>query len=52
MSDWLEMGGYARFVWGSFGATFTVLIWNVLAPRWRRRDILRRMVEGSGEMDE
>ena len=35
------MGGYAPYVWGSYGLVAAVLIWNVLAPRWRRRQLER-----------
>ncbi|HXQ30844.1 MAG TPA: heme exporter protein CcmD [Steroidobacteraceae bacterium] len=29
MDDFLHMGGYARFVWPSYGIALAVLIWNV-----------------------
>jgi heme exporter protein CcmD len=37
------MGGYATYVWGSFGAAAVVFIWNLLAPSLRRRDILKEL---------
>lgn len=45
MSEWLSMGGYGLYVWGSFGCGLAVLVWNVLAPRLARRELLRQMTE-------
>lgn len=46
------MGGYAVYVWGSFGAAALVLLWNILTPGLERRSVLRRLGEeaenGSG----
>ena len=41
-----DMGGYAIFVWGSFGAAAAVYAWNLMAPRLRRREILQQLAEG------
>jgi heme exporter protein D len=43
------MGGYALFVWGSFGAAALVLLWNILAPRWRRAQVLKTLVSERDE---
>lgn len=48
MSQFLEMGGYALYVWGSFGATLAVFAWNVLAPRRERSRLLRALRENAG----
>ncbi len=29
----LAMGGYGAFVWGAFGLTFVVLLWNFWSAR-------------------
>jgi heme exporter protein CcmD len=29
MEQFLEMGGYARFVWPSFALALAVIVWNV-----------------------
>jgi heme exporter protein D len=46
MSEFFHMGGYAFYVWTSYGIALVVLVLNVLAPmRTRRRlltDIARR----------
>jgi len=46
MAEFLHMGGYASYVWGSFGCGLAVLVWNVLAPRLERRALLRELVDG------
>ncbi len=33
MSEFLRMGGYAAFVWSSFGLAAAVLVWNVASAR-------------------
>ena len=43
MSDFLHMGGYATYVWGSYGVALLVFAWNVAVPRLGRRDVLRRL---------
>jgi heme exporter protein CcmD len=48
VSDFLDMGGYALFVWGSFGATVLVFAWNVIAPR-RERARLRAALRAEGQ---
>jgi heme exporter protein D len=48
MSDFFGMGGYALYVWGSFGATLAVFAWNVLAPRVERARLLRVLREDAG----
>ncbi len=38
MSDFLSMGGYAWYVWGSYGVTVLVLILELIALRRRARE--------------
>lgn len=33
MQEFLDMGGYGAYVWGAFGITVLVLIWNAWAAR-------------------
>ena len=40
-SAFLNMGGYAFYVWGSFGATLLCVMWEVIALRKRRADVLQ-----------
>ena len=46
MSEFLAMGGYAFYVWGSYGAGLLVLAWNVVAPLRARRELLRSLGAG------
>jgi len=42
--DWqafFAMGGYAAFVWPSYGITAVVLVINLAAPHRRERQLLR-----------
>ena len=43
LGDFLAMGGYALYVWGSVGVFLAALAWEGLALGWRRRDILRQL---------
>ncbi|MEZ5499718.1 MAG: heme exporter protein CcmD [Steroidobacteraceae bacterium] len=47
MSDFLEMGGYARYLWPSYGLTFFVIALNIWLARRNYRNAvaeLRRRV--------
>lgn len=41
ISEFLAMGGYGFYVWGSYGITALVLILNIIMPLMRRRRLLR-----------
>jgi len=43
VSEFFAMGGYALYVWGSFGLTAAVMIIEVLTVRKQRHDILRNL---------
>jgi heme exporter protein D len=40
MSEFFAMGGYALYVWGSFGGTALVIVAELLSVRARRRRAL------------
>ena len=40
VSEFFHMGGYAFYVWTSYGLTLIVLLANVVAPLRQRRKIL------------
>lgn len=40
-SDFIAMGGYGVFVWGSYLAFFAVLFWSWWQPRQERKRIVR-----------
>jgi len=41
MSEFLNMGGYALYVWSAFGITLTVLIVNAVLPMRREKQLLQ-----------
>jgi heme exporter protein D len=41
--EFLEMGGYALYVWGSFGVTALLMIAEPLMLRSRRKAVLKRV---------
>ena len=41
MSEFLAMGGYAEYVWSTFGLTLVVLIVNIVGARRRLQNALR-----------
>lgn len=36
---------YAAFIWSSYALGLAVLIWNLVAPKLRRRELRRRLSE-------
>ena len=40
-SEFFAMGNYALYVWGSYGVTVVVLVFNVLAARRRLKSVRR-----------
>lgn len=42
MSDIWSMGGYGFYVWSSYALFLALLVWDLLAPRWRERAALRQ----------
>jgi heme exporter protein D len=38
MSEFFAMGGYAWYVWGSYGVTFLVLLVEIVLLRKRSRE--------------
>lgn len=43
MSEFFQMGGYAFYVWGSYGLTFIVLLLNLLIPLYREQTLLQTL---------
>ena len=43
IQEFFHMGGYALYVWGSFGATAVLMIAEPLLLRSRRKEVLRRL---------
>lgn len=42
-AEFFEMGGYAFYVWGSYGVTALFMAIEVILLKRRRKDLLRRM---------
>lgn len=40
MHDFFHMGGYALYVWSSYGLAFIVLILNIIIPLRREKKLL------------
>jgi len=40
LSEFLHMGGYAFYVWTSYGIALVILLANVLLPARQRRKLL------------
>ena len=43
VAEFFHMGGYALYVWGSFGVTALLMVAEPLLLKKRRRDIQRRL---------
>lgn len=41
--EWLDMGGYALYVWGSYGVTVALMAIEVVALLRGRRTLLSRL---------
>jgi heme exporter protein D len=48
VGEFFEMGGYALYVWGSFGATAVVMAAEIWQVRARRREIVRNLLDENG----
>lgn len=43
MTEFFYMGGYAFYVWTSYGLSFIVLLANIIIPLWQRKQVLRSL---------
>jgi heme exporter protein D len=39
--EFLNMGGYAFYVWSAYGITLVVLLANLILPMWRMQRLRR-----------
>jgi heme exporter protein D len=44
-SEFFAMGGYAIYVWGSYGMAALVLLFNVVAARRREKSVRQELEE-------
>jgi heme exporter protein D len=42
-SEFFNMGGYAFFVWTSYGLTFLVIVANIVSPIMQRKKVISRI---------
>lgn len=42
-SEFFHMGGYAFFVWSSYGIATVLLGWMFISPIFRRKQIIREL---------
>ena len=42
LSEFLAMGGYGFYVWGSYGVTFVFMAFEIVALKRRRKALLQR----------
>lgn len=42
-SEFFHMGGYAFFVWTSYGVSLIVIVANIVAPVMQRKKIISRI---------
>jgi heme exporter protein D len=42
-SDFFAMGGYAFFVWTSYGLTLLVIVLNIIMPIAQRKKVISRV---------
>ncbi len=42
-SEFFEMGGYAFFVWTSYGLTLAVIVLNIIMPVMQRKKVINRV---------
>ena len=52
MAAFLEMGGFAAFVWPCYALSLGGMVWLGLASWRRARETSRRLAEMSGEPEE
>lgn len=45
MTEFLEMGGYAKYVWSAFGLTLGVLVANIVVARQQFRSVRARLAQ-------
>jgi heme exporter protein D len=42
-AEFFDMGGYAFFVWTSYGLFFAIILANIISPMVQRRKIIARI---------
>ena len=42
-SEFFHMGGYATFVWSSYGLAFVMVVFNIVSPMLERKRVISRV---------
>ena len=45
MHDFFHMGGYALYVWSTYGLAFIVLVLNIIIPFRREKTLLKSIAK-------
>ena len=48
-AEFFAMGGYAFYVWTSYGLSAVVLIANAVGPRIREKSLLKKIAQRAAE---
>ena len=43
LEEFFHMGGYAFYVWTSYGLTFIIIVANIVSPMIQRRKVIARI---------
>ena len=43
LNEFFAMGGYAFYVWGSFGLTALIAVWELLSLHYRRKKVIQHI---------
>ena len=52
MAEFLDMGGFAAFVWPCYALSLGGMVWLGLASWWRVRETSRRLAEVTVETEQ
>ncbi len=47
LTEFLHMGGYAFYVWSSYGLTLLILLINIVVPIRQRRKLLNEIARAA-----
>lgn len=51
MQEFFQMGGYAFYVWMSYGLTFFILLINFILPLQNRKAIVQKLARKARRME-
>jgi len=51
MQEFFQMGGYAFYVWMSYGLTFFILLINFILPLQNRKAIMQKLARKARRME-